>query len=111
MAGFVGRRRELARLDGMLAEVRELAGSARSGRCVIVRGRRRIGKSALVEEFIEQQQVPSVFYTVRAENLVHGSGQRSCSPCRSAVMITGHVPAIHVPPDHAASRVAAARPA
>ena len=48
---------------------------------------------------------------VRAENLVHGSGQRSCSPCRSAVMITGHVPAIHVPPDHAASRVAAARPA
>src|SRR6266568_3919703 len=63
MTGFVGRRRELALLDAMLAEVRELAGSARPGRCVIVRGRRRIGKSALVEEFIEQQQVPSVFYT------------------------------------------------
>ena len=63
MAGFVGRRRELALLGGMLAEVRELVGSARPGRCVIVRGRRRIGKSALVEEFIEQQQVPSVFYT------------------------------------------------
>jgi AAA+ ATPase superfamily predicted ATPase len=47
----------------MLAEVRELIGSARPGRCVIVRGRRRIGKSALVEEFIEQQQVPNVFYT------------------------------------------------
>ena len=30
---------------------------------MIVRGRRRIGKSALVEEFIEQQRVPSVFYT------------------------------------------------
>ena len=26
-------------------------------------GARRIGKSALVEEFIEQQRVPSVFYT------------------------------------------------
>ncbi len=63
MAGFVGRRRELALLGGMLAEVRKLAGSARPGRCVIVRGSRRIGKFALVEEFIEQQQVPSVFYT------------------------------------------------
>ncbi|MGH3274167.1 MAG: ATP-binding protein [Streptosporangiaceae bacterium] len=64
VAGFVGRRRELALLDGMLAEVRELAGSARPGKCVLVRGRRRIGKSALVEHFIEQQQqVPSVFYT------------------------------------------------
>jgi hypothetical protein len=48
---------------------------------------------------------------VRAENLVHGSGQQSCSPCRLAMMITGHVPAVYVPPDHAASRVAAARPA
>jgi uncharacterized protein len=63
VAGFVGRRRELALLDGMLAEVRELIGSGRPGKCVIVRGRRRIGKSALVEEFIEQQQVPSIFYT------------------------------------------------
>jgi AAA+ ATPase superfamily predicted ATPase len=26
-------------------------------------GRRRIGKSALAEEFIERQRVPSVFYT------------------------------------------------
>jgi uncharacterized protein len=63
VAGFVGRQRELALLDGMLAEVREQPGTARPGKCVIVRGRRRIGKSALVEEFIDQQQVPSVFYT------------------------------------------------
>ena len=48
---------------------------------------------------------------VRAENLVHGSGQQSCSPCRPVVMIIGHVPAVHVPPDHAAGCVAAARPA
>src|ERR1700734_1859552 len=47
----------------MLGEVRELVGSARPGKCVIVRGRRRIGKSALVEEFIDRNQVPSVFYT------------------------------------------------
>ncbi|MBO0804829.1 MAG: ATP-binding protein [Nocardiopsaceae bacterium] len=63
MAGFVGRRRELALLSGLLDEVRGQTGGARPGKCVIVRGRRRIGKSALVEEFIEQQRVPSVFYT------------------------------------------------
>ena len=34
-----------------------------TGKCLIIRGRRRIGKSALVEEFIDQQHVPSVFYT------------------------------------------------
>ena len=47
----------------MLDEVRKQIGAARPGKCVIVRGRRRIGKSALVEEFIEQQRAPSVFYT------------------------------------------------
>jgi hypothetical protein len=31
--------------------------------------------------------------------------------CRPAVMIIDHVLAVHVPPDHAASRVAAASPA
>jgi hypothetical protein len=46
---------------------------------------------------------------VRAENLVHGSGQQSCSPCRPVAMITSHVPAVRVPPDCAANRVAAAR--
>ena len=48
---------------------------------------------------------------VRAENCIHGSDQQSCSPNRPAVMITGHVPAVRVPPDHAVSRVAAAVPA
>jgi hypothetical protein len=45
---------------------------------------------------------------VRAENLVHGSDQQGCSPGRSAVRITDHVPAVPVPPDHAGRRVAAA---
>src|SRR5258706_14803488 len=52
-------------------------------------------------------QVHGAGYAVRGENLVHGSGQQSCSSCRPAVMIIDHVPAVHVPPDHAASRVAA----
>src|ERR1019366_5442811 len=45
---------------------------------------------------------------VRAENRIHGSDQQSCSPGTSPVMITVHVPAVRVPADHAASRVAAA---
>src|SRR5450755_744853 len=48
---------------------------------------------------------------VRAENLIHGSDQHSCSSGALPVMLTGHVPAVHLPPDHAASRVAAAVPA
>jgi len=48
---------------------------------------------------------------VRAENRIHDSDQLSCSPGAPLVMITGHVPAVRVPPDHATSRVAAAVPA
>jgi Macrocin-O-methyltransferase (TylF) len=50
----------------------------------------------------------AVARTVRAENPVHGS-ELSRQP--SGVMIIGHVPLVHVPPDHAANGVAAARPA
>lgn len=63
MAGFVGRRRELGMLANLLGEVRDQIGAPRPGKCLIVRGRRRIGKSALVEELIERQRAPSVFYT------------------------------------------------
>jgi hypothetical protein len=45
---------------------------------------------------------------VRAENRIHGSDQQGCSPGAPPVMITGHVPAVRVSPDHANSRVAAA---
>lgn len=63
MGDFVGRRRELAALDDTLAEVRAELGSDRPGRCLILRGRRRIGKSALVEAFLGRIKVPCVFYT------------------------------------------------
>ena len=45
---------------------------------------------------------------VRAENLVRSCDLQSCSACRLAVMITGHVPAVRIPPDHADGLVAAA---
>jgi len=48
---------------------------------------------------------------VRAENLIHGSDQHSCSSGALTVMLTGHVPAVRFPSDHATSCVAAAVPA
>jgi AAA+ ATPase superfamily predicted ATPase len=65
MVDFVGRRRELAALGGVLDEVRSGIGSSRPGQCLILRGRRRIGKSALVEEFLGRSGVPYVFYTAQ----------------------------------------------
>jgi hypothetical protein len=48
---------------------------------------------------------------VRAEDRVRGFDQQSCSPSRPAVMITAHVPAVRLPPDHAGGLMAAAVPA
>lgn len=58
---FIGRAAELAWLDGELNLVRQ-AGS-RAGRCVLLRGRRRVGKSRLIETFIKHAGVPSLYYT------------------------------------------------
>jgi hypothetical protein len=45
---------------------------------------------------------------VRAENLVRGPDQQSCLLTRAAVMITGHVPAVRLSPDHAGGLLAVA---
>ena len=45
---------------------------------------------------------------VRAENLVHGSDQQSCSFGPPGVMISDHVPAVRVPADYAGRRGVAA---
>lgn len=63
MVDFIGRQRELKTLAAALDGVRAQLGTARAGRCLILRGRRRIGKSALVEEFVDRSQVPNVFHT------------------------------------------------
>jgi AAA+ ATPase superfamily predicted ATPase len=74
----------------MLAEVGAQAGAIRPGKCLIMRGRRRIGKSALVEEFIDRRQVPSVFYT--AEIGFGGEPLREFS----AAVLTSALPDAHV---------------
>lgn len=59
---FVGRARELGYLRRQLAET-HAGGSDRPGRCVLVRGRRRIGKSSLVEQFLAEAAPPALYYT------------------------------------------------
>ncbi|MGH7705325.1 MAG: ATP-binding protein [Candidatus Dormibacteria bacterium] len=58
MTEFVGRVRELRLLSEQLQAVRGGAG----GRFVWMRGRRRVGKSRLVEEFLDQEGVPYLFF-------------------------------------------------
>lgn len=59
LPGFVGRQRELAALAGELEVVRTTG----RGRFVLIRGRRRVGKSWLVEEFLARHGLTNVFFT------------------------------------------------
>lgn len=70
MQGFIGRDRELAALDRLLSRVRAGGRAGRPGRAVLLRGRRRVGKSRLVEEFVERAGVPYVFFTASAQPTV-----------------------------------------
>lgn len=54
-------------LDRMLERVRSGGRAGRPGRAVLMRGRRRVGKSRLVEEFVDRAGVPSVFFTASAQ--------------------------------------------
>ncbi|MQA86156.1 MAG: AAA family ATPase [Streptosporangiales bacterium] len=67
MAAFVGRERELAMLDRMLRRVEAGGRAGRPGRAVLMRGRRRVGKSRLAEEFVERASVPYLFFTASAQ--------------------------------------------
>ncbi|RKN40417.1 ATP-binding protein [Streptomyces hoynatensis] len=61
MAGFVGRRAELRVLRRHLDWVREGKGDQR-GRALLLRGRRRVGKSRLVDVFCAEAGVPFVVH-------------------------------------------------
>ncbi|UGY91494.1 ATP-binding protein [Streptomyces gobiensis] len=63
MDGFIGRKAELASLNDLLAPVRTGGRSGRPGRAVLIRGRRRVGKSRLVEEFLDRSGLPHVYFT------------------------------------------------
>ena len=61
MSGFVGRTRELGLLNAQLDAVRRGGRDAR-GAAVLLRGRRRVGKSRLVEELAARSEVPYVVF-------------------------------------------------
>ena len=61
MTGFVGRVNELALLANHLDQVRR-GGRLDKGQAILLRGRRRVGKSALVTEFVRRSGVPSVYF-------------------------------------------------
>ncbi len=63
---FVGREAELAKLQGHLDRVRDSG----SGRMLALRGRRQIGKSRLIEEFIGRSGASAVFYTASRQSSV-----------------------------------------
>ncbi|MDA0632967.1 AAA family ATPase [Nonomuraea sp. MCN248] len=68
MEPFIGRQRELAVLGRALEKCRA-SRTGRPGRALLVRGRRRVGKSRLAEEFIHRARVPYVFYTATGQTL------------------------------------------
>ncbi|MBQ0900454.1 DUF234 domain-containing protein [Micromonospora sp. U21] len=70
MDGFVGRDHELSLLNGMLSRVERGGRAGRPGRALLMRGRRRVGKSRLVEEFVELADVPHLFFTASAQPTV-----------------------------------------
>lgn len=71
LPGFVGRQRELAALEQQVAHVRETG----TGSFVAVRGRRRVGKSWLVEELVLRHGLPHVFFTA-SQNPLDGDLSR-----------------------------------
>lgn len=63
MPSFVGRERELRSLAAALDLVRSAVRSSEPGRCLLMRGRRRVGKSRLAEVFAEQSGAPTLYFT------------------------------------------------
>lgn len=58
---FVGRKRQLSTLESFLHRVQDNA-DRKPGLALLIRGRRRVGKSRLVEEFVVRAGVPHLFY-------------------------------------------------
>jgi hypothetical protein len=63
MGAFVGRQKELDTLVSALGRVGSHMDHGTPGLCMFVRGRRRVGKSRLLEVFIDRAEVPHLFFT------------------------------------------------
>ena len=68
MRSFTGRSQDLSRLEDQLGQVRDGRGPT-AGRAIILSGRRRVGKSRLVQEFCDRSRAPYViFQATRGRN-------------------------------------------
>ncbi|GAA3817291.1 ATP-binding protein [Cellulomonas soli] len=97
MAGFIGRQVELDELDAHLDVVRR-GGRADAGVAVLLRGRRRVGKSRLVTELIRRAQLPSVYFQAArrapvADELTLLADAIATSTLSGAAVADGNTPA------------------
>ena len=67
MPRYVERQQQTAELQHLFDQVRGT--TDRPGRAVLIRGRRRVGKSRLVEEFVDSAGVPSMFFTASGRSI------------------------------------------
>jgi hypothetical protein len=67
MDSFIGRERELGLLATAFGRVQSGGLGGRPGRAMLIRGRRRVGKSRLVEEFVERTDMPYLFFTAEGQ--------------------------------------------
>ncbi|UZN03774.1 ATP-binding protein [Cellulomonas sp. S1-8] len=96
MSGFVGRARELDDLREQLAVVEAGTRDAR-GVAVLMRGRRRVGKSRLAEEFAERTGAPHVIFQAArhapvAQELAGIADAVAASNLPSAALAAGNTP-------------------
>ena len=61
--GFVGRKEQLSALEALLGRVRAGTGTTSPGKCLLMRGRRRVGKSRLAEVFVGSTGAPTLYFT------------------------------------------------
>ncbi len=95
MAGFVGRESELASLTAALDRVRSAVGGPEPGRCLLMRGRRRVGKSRLAEVFAEQSGAPTLYFTASkqgARELELFAEEAAASTLPNGVILAGAHP-------------------
>ncbi|MDA8044773.1 MAG: ATP-binding protein, partial [Actinomycetota bacterium] len=95
MAGFVGRERELASLTAALDRVRSAVDGPEPGRCLLMRGRRRVGKSRLAEVFAEQSGAPTLYFTASkqgARELELFAEEAAASTLPNGVILAGAHP-------------------
>lgn len=82
---FIGRKRELGLLAQELDRVSSAVGRERPGRCLMLRGRRRVGKSRLVETFADGAEAPFLYFTASGGDTAHELARFAADAERSSL--------------------------